>query len=68
VRVIEAKERKRVLAGFASGSTFSPRCQSNRTNRKDFLGSFDSREGDPQQISFLPLGRLAKEGKIERRE
>jgi hypothetical protein len=31
-----------------------------------FLGSFDSREGDPQQISFLPLGRLAKGGKGER--
>jgi hypothetical protein len=48
--------------------TSSPRCQSNRTNRKDFLGSFDSREGDPQQISFLPLGRLVKGGKREREE
>jgi hypothetical protein len=34
--------------------------------QKRFLGSLDSREGDPQQISFLPLGRLAKEGKRER--
>jgi hypothetical protein len=39
----EGEVSGRVCLGFTS----SPRCQSNRTNIKDFLGSFDSREGDP---------------------
>jgi hypothetical protein len=65
----QSKGEEEVSGRVCLEFTSSPRCQSNRTNRKDFLGSFDSIEGDPQQISFLPLGRLAKRRKkIERIE
>jgi hypothetical protein len=33
----------------------------NRTSRKGFSRSLGSREKDPQQILFLPFGRLAIE-------
>jgi hypothetical protein len=34
----------------------------NRISRRGFPRSFGSREKDPQQILFLPFGRLAREG------
>jgi hypothetical protein len=64
--VVEAKERERVLAGFALGSSSSPRCQLNRTNRKDFQDPLTlEREVHSRSLS-LPLVGLQKKEKERR--
>jgi hypothetical protein len=57
-----------VLAGFASGSSSSPRCQSNRTNRKYFQDPLTpEREIHSRSLSFPLVGLQKKEKEREKR-
>jgi hypothetical protein len=64
VLVVEAKERERVLAGWQPRAPPLPRVQLKNDNQNFFPRSPRlEREREAVQISFPPLGRLAKEGK-----
>jgi hypothetical protein len=64
--VVESEGEGEGSGGVCLGLLLFPSLPIEQDKQSRFARSLDSREGDPQQISFPPLGWLAKEGKRER--
>jgi hypothetical protein len=64
--VVESEGEGEGSGGVCLGLLLFPSMPIEQDKQSRFPRSLDSREGDPQQISFPPLCRLAKEGKRER--
>jgi hypothetical protein len=66
--VVEAKKREMVLGRVCLGLPSSLDAKQNRTNRRKFARSLDTREEDPQQISFPPWSACKGSEKREKRK